>query len=171
VNVGAGSSRAALLNSTSVQDTDVVFRVAANKVAAGGNYVVYGVTRKSGTSEYRAKLIFNSNGSVQVLASKLVSGSETALGSAVVVSGLGQSAGGYIWVHAQFNGISPTTIKIRAWANGQSEPSAWQYSATDSAAALQGTGSVGLRIWLASAVSNAQVAFNFDDYTVTDLTP
>ena len=74
-------------------------------------------------------------------------------------------------VHAQFNGVSPTTIKIRAWANGQSEPSTWQFSATDSAAALQGTGSVGLRLWLANKVTNAPVAFSLDDYSVTDLTP
>ena len=171
ININAGASRAALLNSTSVQDTDVVFRVAANKVAAGGTYIVYGIARKSGTNEYRAKLIFTTTGGFQVQASKLVSGSETALGSAVTVSGLSQSAGGYIWVHAQFNGVSPTTINIRAWASGQSEPSAWQFTATDSTSALQGAGSVGLRLFLASKVSNGPVGFTFDDYAVTDLTP
>ncbi len=167
----AGGTAFALLNNTSAQDVELLFRVAADKVAQGGNYIVYAVARRNGKTEYRARLIFNSNGSVAVNASKVVNGTESTLANAVTVSGLNQSAGGFIWVRAQMTGTNPTTINVKAWADGQAEPTGWQFSATDSTAALQSAGSLGLRVWLAKKVTNAPVAFSFDDYSATPAAP
>ena len=41
-------------------------------------------------------------------------------------------------------GASPTTIRIRAWVDGTTEPTTWTYTGTDSVAALQAPGGVGL---------------------------
>jgi len=165
----AGSSRFALLNTATGPNVDIKFRVAASNIPAGSTYVVYAVARRNGTSEYRARLTFKADGSVQLDASVLANGAETTLGAAVTVSGLTQSAGGYIWVHAQVTGSSPTTINVRAWADGQAEPGSWQYTVTNANAAVQAPGTVGLRVWVGAKVTNTPVTFSFDDYTVLAL--
>src|SRR5262249_56856363 len=96
----AGGSRGALLNAVSATDLDITFRVQADKVAAGGAYYVYAASRVNGNNEYRPRIIFNANGSVSAHASVVINGTESPLGSAVVVPGLTQSANGWIWVHA-----------------------------------------------------------------------
>jgi len=162
----AGGTRFALLNTPSARDIDIVFRVAVNKLAKGGNYIVYAVARRNTTNEYRPRIQLLSNGSVAVGASVVVNNTETVLGSWTTVSGLTQAANGYIWVHAQVTGTNPTTIKVRAWADGTAEPSTWQYTTTDSSAAVQSAGSVGVRLWTAKSVTTAPITFSFDDYSV-----
>jgi CSLREA domain-containing protein len=165
----AGATRAALLNSTSQADVDMKVRVSADKVATGGTYTVYAIARRDTNNEYRAKLIFNANGSVSVQASVLSNGSEIALGAAVVISGLSQSANGYIWLRSTITGSNPTTVNVKAWADGQSEPNNWQFTAADSTASVQAAGSVGLRLWISGGVSNAPITFSLDDYSVVGL--
>ena len=162
----AGASRAALLNTPSAADVDITFRVATDQVAAGGPSFIYAVARRNGNSEYRPRLILNANGTVSVNASVLVNGSESSLGTAVVVPGLSQSANSFIWFRAQVTGSGPTTIKVKAWAAGTSEPSGWNFSTTDNQAALQSAGSLGLRVYAASHASNTPITFSFDDYAV-----
>lgn len=162
-----GLTRSALLPAVSERDVDIRFRVAADKVATGGRYFVYAVARRNSNNEYRPQLRFNTNGTLSVHAGVVLDGQETALGSAVAVPGLTQQAGAYIWVRVQITGASPTTIRIKAWADGQAEPQGWPYSATNSTASLQSSGSLGLRAYIASAASNAPVTFRFDDYAVT----
>ncbi len=163
----ASSSRAARLDDVSQRDVDITFRVASDKVLAGASMYVYATARRLNNNEYRPRLIFNGNGTNSVGGSVLVGGSESALGSAVVVPGLTQSANSFIRVRAQVVGAGPTTIRIRAWADGQPEPSGWQFSATNSQAVLQAAGSVALRCYLSSGGSNAPVTVSFDDYVVT----
>ncbi len=161
-----GVSRSALLAGTSERDVDILFRVKADKVAAGGSYFIYAVARRNGQNEYRPRLIMNGNGSVSVGASALRSNAESSLGPAVVVPGLSQAAGSFIWLRTDVSGANPTTIRVKAWADGQPEPGAWQFSATDSTAALQSAGSVGLRIYVNNSVSNTPIDLSFDDYIV-----
>jgi hypothetical protein len=70
-------------------------------------------------------------------------------------------------VHAQIVGTNPTTIRMNVWPQGQAEPAGWEYSITDSAAALQTSGAVGLRALLASTATNMPVVFTIDNYLVT----
>jgi hypothetical protein len=161
----ANSSRAALLNGVSQLDVDVQFRVSTNKVAAGGNYTVYAATRRIGTNEYRPRIIFNANGTVSVNASVVNNNVESALGAPVVVPGVIQGANSFIWFRAQVTGASPTTIRVKAWADGQTEPVAWQFTAADSLAAIQVAGSIGLRAYVGN-VTTAPIVLSFDDYSV-----
>lgn len=162
-----GRTRSALLNSVAQANVDVRFRVTANKVATGGRYFVYAVARRNANNEYRPQLIFNTNGTLSIQAGVFVGGSETALGSPIVVTGVTQAPNAYVWVRTQLTGTNPTTIRIKAWADGQPEPGAWLYTATNSAAALQTPGAVGLRSYISSAITNAPVTLSFDDYQVT----
>ena len=160
--------RSALLNDVNARDVNILFRVRTDKVATGGSIFIYAVARRTGNSEYRPRIILNADGSVSAHASVVVDGTEGPLGDAVVVGGLTQAAGAYIWVHAQVTGSNPTTVRVNAWADGQSEAPGWQFTATGAQAALQGSGSVGLRAYLAIAASNAPVTVSFDDYSVAD---
>jgi len=162
----AGASRSALLNGTSERDVDIKFRMRADKAAAGGSYFIYAVARRNGNSEYRPRLIFNANGTVSVGASVLNSGAEASLGPVVVVPGLSQAPSSFVWLRADVTGSSPTTLRVKAWADGQAEPAGWMFIATDSSAAVQAAGSLGLRIYVSGGASNAPVTFGFDDYTV-----
>jgi CSLREA domain-containing protein len=161
----AGGSRSALLGG-SERDVELSVKVAADKAASGGAYYVYALARRNGTNEYRAKLVFNANGTISVHGSVLNNNSESSLGNAVVVPGLTQTPGALINLKAEFVGANPTTIRIKAWADGQAEPGGWLFTATNSTASVQSNGAFGLRLYAAGSVNNAPVQFRFDDYQV-----
>src|SRR6476646_9071501 len=140
----SGQTRSVLLNNTSATDVDVSFSVHTNKAAVGGNDYIYGVVRRNGNNEYRVKLRFAANGQVFVSASTTLNNVETPIGTEVRVTNLTHTANAIIHFRAQVTGTSPTTLRVRAWADGTTEPTTWQYTATDSAAALQVAGSLGL---------------------------
>jgi hypothetical protein len=84
----------------------------------------------------------------------------------VVVSGLTYAAGQQLMLRVQVFGTSPTTVRAKLWRTGQPEPSAWQASVTDSTAALQTSGTVGLRTYLSTAATITPVTVKFDNYAV-----
>ena len=88
---------------------------------------------------------------------------ETSVGSDVLVANVTLAAGDFIRVRAKVTGASPTTIRVRAWADGTAEPTTWTYTGTDSVAALQAPGGVGLQAYLSSSTTNAPVLVTVDD--------
>ncbi|MEP7377990.1 MAG: putative Ig domain-containing protein, partial [Chloroflexota bacterium] len=170
ITFGAGINRSAVLSSVSALDVDLSFRVATNRMAAGGAQFIYGIVRRvSSTAEYRAKLRLAVNGNVYIQASSVVNNTETPIGSEVQVPGLTYTPGNFIWLRAQFSGTSPTTIRVRAWADGSAEPVTWQYNATNSVASLQAAGAVGVRGYMSGATTNAPILLTFDDFRATSL--
>jgi CSLREA domain-containing protein len=170
--MAAGANRAAILAGASATDVDLSFRVSTDKVATGTHQYVYGLARRiNATTEYRAKVRFGTNGGVYLHAGAVVNNVETAIGSEIQVPGLTQTANTFIWVRTQVSGTNPTTIRIRAWADGSPEPTTWTYTGTNSAASLQAAGGVGLRVYLGGATTNAPVLFRFDDLRATSIVP
>jgi CSLREA domain-containing protein len=169
----AGSNRAAILAGVSATDVDLTFKVATDKGAVGGSgHFIYGVARRvNATTEYRAQLRFATNGAVFIQGSSVTNNVETGIGTAVQVPGLTHGPGTAIRMRAQFSGTNPTTIRIRAWLDGTPEPTTWQYTATNSAAALQTAGGVGLRVYLSGSTTNAPVIVSFDDLVGAPVTP
>lgn len=166
------TSRAAVVNTTTILDTDITFRVSPDKLAAGISQEVFFTARQiASTDMYRGKMRLTPSGTVTLQASKVVGGVETFIGTQATVVGLTYSGGSYIWVRGTLSGTSPTTIQLKAWADGSSEPVGWSYTSTDSEASLQVAGQVGLRINLPSATSNAPVLFTFDDFAVSSSDP
>jgi hypothetical protein len=51
------------------------------------------------------------------------------------------------WFRSQAVGTSPTTIRFRIWADGDTEPSTWAGSTTDSETDLQNSGGWGVRFY------------------------
>jgi len=162
-----GATRATLLPAVSARDVDITFRVRSDKAAVGGAQYVYGVVRRNSNNAYRPKIILNTNGTVAVHAGQVVNNSESSVAPSVTVPGLTHTANSFIWVRAQVTGASPTTIRVKAWADGQAEPSAWHFSATNSNSALQTAGAVGLRAYISS--TNVPITFSFDDFSVRSL--
>lgn len=73
------------------------------------------------------------------------------------------------FVRATFTGANPTTIRVKAWRAGSSEPSGWALTATDSTSALQGNGSTGVRTALTSSTTNAPVVTTVDSFQAVAL--
>ena len=150
------------LGSVSQRDVDVSTTISLDKLSAGNATAAYVIARRgSSTSQYRARVRFQSDGAVTLAAAKLDgSSSDTLIGTAATVAGLTYTAGTRLRVRFQVSGASPTTLKIKAWKDGTTEPSAWAVSVTDSSAALQGAGSVGLSGYLSSTATNAPLTFS-----------
>lgn len=170
----AGTTRTALLPDVSARDVDVRFRTQTDKLVTGTNgvYADFVARRVSNSLEYRGKLQFRPDGELYLHATRVVNGVETTLTPqagfplAVRVPGLlyQHRPNARFWVRGQVVGANPTTIRLKAWADGQAEPAAWQYSATDSTADLQTAGAVGLRAYLAAGSTNAPVKVSFEDF-------
>lgn len=163
----SGATRLAYLPATAGADVDARVRVTADKLLNGGNWYAYLVLRRQAAASLQPKIIVATNGTVSVQAGQLVNGKETSLGTAVVVPGLAFNPGSFIWIRAQVTGSNPTTIRVKAWADGMAEPANWQFSATTSAASVQTSGAVGLRAYMGSQVTNAPLVVTFDDFAVT----
>jgi len=166
----AGSvSRNAILSGVTARDVDLRVRVKTDKAATGSGPLWYVVARRvSHGQEYRGRLRVSSSGKVMVQAARVTNGSEVLLGTEGA-SGVSHRADEYVQVRMQISGAAPTTIRLKAWADGQAEPSGWQYSVTDSEAGLQTAGALGLRAYLSSSVTNAPVRFSFDDFSAVSL--
>ena len=61
--------------------------------------------------------------------------------------------GDVIHVRMQTYGTGSTTVQAKVWLGSASEPSAWTVSATDSYAALQAPGSVGLTAYVSGTTT------------------
>ena len=164
----AGTTRTSMLASVAATDVDARVRVRSNKAVTGSGQYAYLVLRQVNSStEYRAKLRLAADGGVWLQANRVVGGVESGLGSEVRVSGLVHSADNWIRLRAQVVGTNPTTIRLKAWADGQSEPASWAYSTTNAEPSLQGAGAVGVRAYISSSTSNAPVLVSFDDFLIT----
>jgi hypothetical protein len=128
----------------------------------GGSLYAGVVGRRVGSDDYNARIVVTTAGAVQV---QVLHGS-TALKS-VTLSGVTVTAGSTLRIRLDTTGTGTTTLQARAWLASATEPSAWQVTSTDTTAALQVPGAVGLRSYLGSAVTNGPLVVGFDDFAAT----
>jgi PKD repeat protein len=168
VSLDAGGGPVAGLNTVSTSRSDVGLSVTTDKAPTGGGlyYSVLG-RRVTTTQDYRAKVRFAATGAVAVWLTRNEP-TETVL-SSLTVPGLTYTAGDTIQMRVQTFGTSPTTIRVKVWKTGTTEPAAWTLSATDATAALQAAGSVGLSPYVSNTTTNGPVVYAIDDLTVTEL--
>ncbi|WP_245862295.1 PKD domain-containing protein [Georgenia soli] len=159
----AGSGPGMQLLGVSATDTDVRVRVGSDKAATGGGTYLTVQPRLVSTGDrYYADVRMLSTGGVSLILGRNVGGTETALQTRTV-TGLTVQPGQLVQVRAQASGTSPTTFRAKVWADGTPEPDAWTASVTDSTAALQVAGGVGLRTYLSASSTSAPVTGLFDD--------
>jgi PKD repeat protein len=168
VSVSGGAGRLALpaaantaggyLGSIARTDTDTAVTASFDKVADGGGVLLQVLGRRvSATAEYRGRLRVLPSGAVTVSLTKLDAGAETFLQTEVTLPGVTYAADRQLRVRLQVTGTSPTTIRMKAWPADAAEPADWQVTATDSAAALQADGSVGLRAYVSGSSTTLPV--------------
>jgi hypothetical protein len=93
-----------------------------------------------------------------------------AIGAGYAVPGLTITPGASYSMAFQVTGASPTSLSGKIWRTGDAEPGAWQVTRTDTSAALQGAGSVGVFSYVPSSANAYPVRVAFNDITVTDPT-
>jgi PKD repeat protein len=164
----AGNVRFASLQSVNQVSSDETFTVSTNvapSTAGSGEYVYAGGRLTSVSSGYFARVRFLTGGVIRVAAaSRTAAGVETTIGTDTVVSGLTYSVGTAYKVRVQVFGTNPTTIRAKVWLATAAEPSAWTISVTDSTAAYQVPGSVGVGALLSSSSTNAPVTTAFSAF-------
>ena len=156
----SGQTRSAWLGSTLRTDTDLRFTLSLDKVPTGsGAYLDVVGRRVSTNNEYRARMVMASTGRITVQLTAL-KGSSAAVAVAPAVTlptTVTYSAGSQLAVRMQVTGTNPTTVRLKVWPVGTTEPSAWQTTGTDTYAGLQSPGAVGLTNYLSGTVTNAPV--------------
>lgn len=161
----AAAGQGANLTSISSAATDIAARVAIDKPATGGGVYVSLLGRRVGTADYRAKVRFQADGTIQLVIGAL-DGSEVSL-AAVVVPGLTVAAGEFVQVRFSVTGTGTTTLRAKVWKSGTAEPTAWTLTTTDTRAALQTAGHIGVATYLSGSATNAPLAVLVDDLVVT----
>jgi PKD repeat protein len=161
----AGSSSYAYLGSVSSSATDMYLELASDKPASGSGLYLSVVGRRiAGSGEYRAKAQVTSTGAVNLsLIRTTASGAETTIQSDLTIGGLNYAVGDRLAMRLQVTGTGTTTIRAKVWEVGTAEPASWQRSVTDTTAALQAAGGVGLMTYLSSSANNAPITVLLDN--------
>ena len=159
------TSGTARLLSTPLADADVQVRVAADQTPVGSGYWLNVVGRSvSSANEYRARVRFSSTG-LFVGAYRVVNGGSSSVMGTEVSTGLAVTPGQFYRVRMNVSGTNPTTIKIKVWLDGATEPASWLVTQTDSSASIQAQGTVGLTTWI-QGTTPLPLIFTFDDLVV-----
>ncbi|WP_255559633.1 PKD domain-containing protein [Mumia sp. zg.B17] len=158
----AGGTSTAWLSSVSGTSTELTAEVRAEKVLTGSGIFAWFGVRGSVNDGYRVRLRLQPDGQVVVSPSRFVGAAESLLAS-TVAPGLSYQLGDVLKVKVQAVGTSPTTVRAKVWKTGEAEPASWTASATDSTAALQAAGGVGVSGYLGGSATNAPQALVYDN--------
>ncbi|WP_420120736.1 PKD domain-containing protein [Nakamurella sp.] len=159
----AGSGPVASLNAMApVRDFTGSIDFAVDKAATGGGVYTTVSTRRVGTSSYQFTLKYLAGGGVNVAIVRVDNGAATSLGN-VTVGGLTYTVGDSIRFKFSAVGSGTTTLTAKAWKVGAPEPTAAQITRTDSAASLQGAGTLSVQAYLSGSSTNAPVVSSFDN--------
>jgi len=104
-----------------------------------------------------------------VVALQITRGSSSTLLANVTVPGLTYSPGDQLKLRFQVTGTGTTTLQAKLWSAAGTEPAAWQLTTTDTTAALQAAGAVGIESYISASATNAPVTTSFDDLSVVRL--
>ncbi|MDN3497545.1 hypothetical protein QL996_16510, partial [Planococcus sp. APC 4015] len=162
VTLATSTEQHANLPSVSTTRARMSASFTVDKVAEA--HYIWLVGRQVGTQQYMLRVRIDSDSSVVLHVMR----GGTAVGAGVTVPGLSVVAGQSYQVMFDVRGTSPTSLSGKIWRTGATEPAAWQVTRTDSTAALQAAGSVGLRSWVSSSANAFPLTVTFDDVVVTE---
>ncbi|MCZ7413162.1 carbohydrate binding domain-containing protein [Streptomyces sp. WMMC897] len=125
-----------------ITDAEVLVRIAVDQVATGASMLPAILLREVGADFYRARLHFGTSGQMfmSVTEDGNTVGGTTTLPYTYVVDQ-------WFWLRARITG---QTVQVKAWPDGQREPTAWQHEVEITTVVIA-SGSVGVT---ASAFSN-----------------
>ncbi|MEU1971942.1 PKD domain-containing protein [Microbacterium sp. NPDC019599] len=163
----AGQTRSATLNTATATSTDLTFSFTVQALPTGARMYISALGRVVGANDYRARWLIAANGAVQAQLSR---------GGTVMVwqdlpAANNVTANTKYNVRLQVFGTGTTTIRSKIWANGTTEPAAWQLTTTDTTAALQVAGYTGITTYAGGGFSSLPYNVYFDDYRAAGVTP
>ncbi|WP_182558230.1 alkaline phosphatase family protein [Microlunatus kandeliicorticis] len=162
-----GSQVEARLGAVRSTDTDLLTTVGLDRATTGSGVYLSVLPRSVAPGvQYRARLLMQASGAVALGLWAAVP-AETTIVAPRIVPGLTWSPGSTLSVRAEAVGTNPTTLRARVWATGTPEPTGWFASATDTTAALQAAGGVGLNSYLSSTATNAPVTARLTSLSAT----
>ncbi|WP_273653926.1 PKD domain-containing protein [Cellulomonas fimi] len=156
-----GGTVTATLGGVSSTATDVTTTLALDRIPSNALYATVS-GRVVGSGDYGARVKVLAGGAVQLHTER--SGTVLTGGT---LPGVTLTAGERLRVRTQVEGTSPTVVRVRAWEDGQPEPTTWQSTATDATAALQGAGGVRLMTYVSSTTTGGALTTRWDDLLVT----
>lgn len=162
LSTGAGGTVNASLNSVSSRDTAVQVAIALDRPTTGSGSYVSVVARKVGTTDYRVRLRVFDTGVVNATLFRSEGGVLTEL-RRMNIPGLTYSPGQVLNVRFDVSGSGTSTLNAKVWPDGAAEP-AWQLTATDTTASLQGAGAVGVATYVSGSATNGPVGISFDNF-------
>jgi len=143
---------------------NAVVDIAVDKRPVGGNNYIYLDARKTGTSNYRARVTVAPNGTLTLALVRVASNVETTLNS--VATGLTYVAGTTMKVRLSLTGTNPTTLNAKIWPATSAEPASPTVTASDSTADRQAPGGIGLGSFLSGSATNAPITLSVDNLSV-----
>jgi hypothetical protein len=145
------------LSAISVQGVDAEVKVSPPAITSA--YVDTGLAVRysaSGNSFYQLSVYYatgNNSGNYTVELKSQPSNNSISADFPTSLAG-----GSAIWLRLQAQGANPTTLRWKIWQDGAPEPAAWNATASDSTAAMQAPGAIGLKAYTSSGTST--VLFN-----------
>ncbi|NOJ60757.1 PKD domain-containing protein, partial [Arthrobacter sp. 260] len=166
--IRAGAGPFAYLNEVSSSTAETRVNVSLDKVANGGGTFIMVTGRRVGVEgEYRTKVKVAATGAVAIDLTRVVGSTVTTLQSRTI-NGLSYAVGDELTIKFSVSGTSPTTLGAKVWKAGETEPEAWQVTASDSTAELQVPGGVGLMTYVSGSSTNAPITGRFTNLLVRD---
>ena len=165
IALNQNDTRMALLPDVSANGADVTASFTVDRTGAGFYTSVVG--RSAGGSSYTARSLLEDGGTIRLYVLR----DESSLTDSFVLPGVTYAAGDRVNLRILVNGTSPTTVSAMAWTAAQPKPTAWQITATDSTAALQTAGSVGVVGRLAGWATTPTATISLDSFVATRPTP
>jgi len=152
-HLAAGDAGTVALSTFAVHDAALEYAVSLERLPADGEVIIYAVLRLNADgAAYWLALHVTAAGDVYAGVESLVDGRARRIGASVLIPTTAGVAPPTLRVRAEAIGDDPTTLRIRAWSDGQPEPAAWQLSVIDWAGPLQHGGAIGLGWWLDQSV-------------------
>ena len=118
-------------------------------------------------STYNARALFEDGGTIRLYVLR----DESALADSFVLPGVTYAAGDTVNLRILVTGTNPTTVSAMAWTGTTAKPATWQLTATDTTAAMQTAGSVGVIGRLAGWATTPTATISVDSFVATTATP
>ncbi len=155
-STAAASLRNGYLVGAVSDSSDLLVTASLPALPVGASAYVSAIGRRVGTEDYRARFVV----APDTLQLQLQRTSTTL--TAVNIPSVTIAAGDALNLRVEVSGTGTTTIRAKVWKAGTTEPTAWQTTTTDTTAALQAAGHVGIATYTGAGLSNLPFDVVFD---------
>ena len=160
-----GVARRVIVNHDMLSKVDVKVSVTTDKAPAGADAIAGILMGYAGANKYyTGRISFKPDGSVQTSIQTRTAGADGSSTDDTTASVAVGAAGGYVvgqkwWIRSQMT--SNSIVRCRIWKDGNTEPTVWHASISNSTYL---SGRIGLRAIVNGGATNLPVKFSFDDF-------